>query len=60
MWPFTSTPEAGPSKSAVGDVQIEPEKPRQSRWESIYSDEEKYQAKIYPTKEELPSCMTLL
>jgi len=31
-----------------------------SRWERTVEDEQKYQDKVYPTTDELPSCMSLM
>jgi hypothetical protein len=31
-----------------------------SRWERTVEDEQKYQEKVYPTIDELPSCMSLM
>jgi hypothetical protein len=37
-----------------------PEPPTLSRWERTLADEEAYQAKIYPTVEDIPKCMTIM
>lgn len=65
MWPFSSSSaEAGPSNPSqsfpTAQETAQPEVPTPTRWEKTLNDEEAYQAKIYPTTEEIPSCMSLM
>jgi hypothetical protein len=71
MWPFSSsvTSEAGPSalpdltapvESPAKSVQETTEPPSLSRWEDTLQSEERYQAKIYETVEDVPGCMQLV
>jgi len=68
----SSSQEAGPSTPVaalpdiIAEVPVQPENASnreatpKSRWARTIEDELAYQAKIYPTTEELPGCMSIM